>query len=57
MDWIGSPPSLPFIPILLDQFQIQFIDEQLQCGIASYHLLEHLTLSDTVPKSVSEIEG
>ena len=44
MDWIGSPPSLPFIPILLDQFQIQFINEQLQCWITLYHLMEYLPL-------------
>ncbi len=41
---------------LLDQFQIQFVDEQLQCGIAPYHLLEYLALCRDGQKEVRYVQ-
>ena len=32
------------VPLLFNKFQIQFINEQLQCWIALYHLGEYLSL-------------
>ena len=32
------------VPLLFDKFQIQFINEQLQCRITLYHLVEYLSL-------------
>ena len=32
------------VPLLFNKFQIQFINEQLQCGITLYHLVEYLPL-------------
>ena len=32
------------VPLLFNKFQIQFINEQLQCWITLYHLMEYLPL-------------
>lgn len=32
------------VPLLFNKFQIQFINEQLQCWITLYHLMEYLSL-------------
>jgi len=41
---------------LLDQFQIQLVNEQLQCWIAPYHLLEYLTLCRDGQKEVRYVQ-
>ncbi len=41
---------------LLDQFQIQLVDEQLQCRITPYHLLEYLTLCRDGQKEVRDVQ-
>ena len=32
------------VPLLFNKFQIQLINEQLQCWITLYHLMEYLSL-------------
>ena len=40
------------VPLLFNKFQIQFINEQLQCWITLYHLLVYLTLCRDGQKEV-----